>query len=61
MFFWFVRQNKICMIRIITEEVLDREISFKWLFFWQYCQEPYLEPNQKSMVEPFFAKVVKDF
>ena len=29
-----------------------REISFTWLFF-KYCQEPYLEPNQKSMVEPF--------
>ena len=22
-------------------------------FFWQYCQELYLEPNQKSMVELF--------
>ena len=22
-------------------------------FFWQYCREPYLEPNQKSMVELF--------
>ena len=22
-------------------------------FFWQYYQEPYLEPNQKSMVELF--------
>ena len=22
-------------------------------FFQQYCQEPYLEPNQKSMVELF--------
>ena len=32
------------------------EISFKWLLFWQYCQEPDLEPNQKSMVEHFFAK-----
>ena len=29
------------------------EISFKWLLFWQYCQEPDLEPNQKSMVELF--------
>ena len=22
-------------------------------FLWQYCQEPYLEPNQKSMVDLF--------
>ena len=22
-------------------------------FFWQYCKVPYLEPNQKSMVELF--------
>ena len=29
------------------------EISFKWLLFWQYWQEPDLEPNQKSMVELF--------
>ena len=29
-------------------------------FFLQYCQEPYLEPNQKSMVE-LFAKIVNDF
>ena len=29
------------------------EISFKWLLFWQYCQEPDLESNQKSMVELF--------
>ena len=26
---------------------------FKWLFFWQYCQESYLEPNQKYKVEHF--------
>ena len=30
------------------------EISFKWLLFWQYWQEPDLEPNQKSMVELFW-------
>ena len=32
---------------------------FKWLLFslfWQYYQEPYLEPNQKSMVELFLQK-----
>ena len=23
--------------------------------YWHYCQKPYLEPNQKSMVE-LFAK-----
>ena len=28
------------------------EISFKWLFL-DSCQGPYLEPNQKSMVELF--------
>ena len=32
------------------------EISFKWLLFRQYWQEPYLEPNQKSMVE--FAEII---
>ena len=26
---------------------------FNLYFFWQYSQEPYLEPNQKSMVELF--------
>ena len=26
---------------------------FNDYFFWQYSQEPYLEPNQKSMVELF--------
>ena len=28
---------------------------FKWLLFLQYCQELYLEPNQKSMMV-LFAK-----
>ena len=32
------------------------EISLKGIFFWQYHQEPYLEPNQKSMVELFLEK-----
>ena len=33
-----------------------RELSKNLLsgyFYWQYCQEPYLEPKQKSMVELF--------
>ena len=52
MFFWFVRQNKICMITKKYKMFYKTgEISFKWLFFWQYCQKPYLEPNQKSMVK----------
>ena len=30
--------------------------------FWQYCQEPYLEPNQKSMVKSMaLAKIINDF
>ena len=29
--------------------------------FWHYCEEPYLEPNQKSMVGFFFAKIVNNF
>ena len=29
------------------------EIYFKRLLFWQYCQEPDLQRNQKSMVELF--------
>ena len=29
------------------------KISFTWLLFWQYWEEPYLEPKQKSMVELF--------
>ena len=33
---------------------MTREISFNWLLFWQYWQEPYLKPNQKSMVELFW-------
>ena len=31
----------------------SKKQSTKWLFFWQYCQEPYLELNQKSLVELF--------
>ena len=30
-----------------TEEILNG-------FFWQYCQEPYLEPIQRSIVEFFW-------
>ena len=29
------------------------EISLKLILFWQYRKGPYLELNQKSMVEPF--------
>ena len=29
------------------------EISLKWILFWKYRQEPYLESNQKSTVEIF--------
>ena len=37
-----------------TKSFITGETSFKWLlFFWQYCQEQYLKPNQKSMVEAF--------
>ena len=35
------------------EFYIIREISFKWLLIWQHWQEPYLEPNQKSMVKLF--------
>ena len=35
-------------------------MSFQWLFYGQYCQEPYLEPNQKSIVE-LFVKIVNKF
>ena len=61
MFFWFAQQNKICMIRIKTQNslVLDNWGNI-FQIFWQYGQEPYLEPNQKSMVE-LFAKVVNNF
>ena len=32
-FFWFVWQNKICMIRIKSKTIyINGEISFKWLF-----------------------------
>ena len=45
-----------------TEKVLHKlEISLKWILFWQYRQGQYLELNQKSMVELFFAKIVNDF
>ena len=37
------------------------EISLKWILFWQYRQGLYLEFNQKSMVELFFAKIVNNF
>ena len=37
-----------------TKSFITEEISFKWLlFFWQYCQEPYLKLTQKSLVEVF--------
>ena len=29
------------------------EISLKWIHFWQYRQELYLESSQKSMVDLF--------
>ena len=31
-------------------------ITLKWIIFWQYRQGPYLEPNQKSMVELYLQK-----
>ena len=51
-FFWFLWQNKLCLIRIKTQKILDKW-GLNGYFFWQYCQERYLEPNQKSMVELF--------
>ena len=36
-----------------------RKYLLNGFFFWQYYQELYLEPNQKSMVE-LFAKIVND-
>ena len=30
-----------------------RKYLLNGYFFWQYCQEPYLKLNQKSMVELF--------
>ena len=43
------------MIRIKKQKVLYDWGSLLdvYFFFWQYCQESYLEPNQKSMVECF--------
>ena len=37
-----------------------RKYLLNGFFFWQYYQELYLEPNQKSMVD-LFAKIVNDF
>ena len=42
-------KNKGCKKFYITWE-----ISLKCILFWQYHQEPYLEPNQKPMVELFW-------
>ena len=53
-------RDKICMITTKTQNslILDNWGNI-FQIFWQYCQEPYLEPNQKSMVE-LFAKVVNN-
>ena len=37
-----------------------RKYLLNGFLFWQYYQELYLEPNQKSMVD-LFAKIVNDF
>ena len=56
--FWFVRQSKIYLIRIKTQKVLhDWGNIFYITILWQYCPEPYLEPNQKSMLELFCKKI----
>ena len=34
---------------------------FKMSTFWQYCQGPYFELNQKSMVELFLQKYLTTF
>ena len=42
------------MIKTMTQKVLHNWGDvFETAIFWQYYQEPYLEPNQKSMVELF--------
>ena len=35
-----------------------RKYYLNGYFFWQYCQEPDLEPDQKSMVELFLQKFI---
>ena len=52
--FWFLGQNKIFMIRIKTKSFTELgKYLLNGYLLWQYCQEPNLEPNQKSMVELF--------
>ena len=45
------------MIRIMTQNFLHNWGNiFLVAIFWQYCQELYLGPNQKSMVELLLQK-----
>ena len=57
-FFWFVRQNKICMIRIKTKNFyVTGENIFQMAIFRQYCQELYFE----SLWWNFFEHIVNEF
>ena len=40
-----------------TKRFTEQKYLLNGYFFWQYCQEPDLEPNQKSMVE-LYAKII---
>ena len=52
--YFLFAKNKICMIRIKTKSFTELgKYLLNGHFFWLYCQELYLEPNQKSMVEIF--------
>ena len=56
-FLSFVGQNKICMIRIMTQKVLHNLGNIFWMvIFRQYCQKSYLEPNQEVCGGDFWWK-----
>ena len=59
-FSWFLQQNKICVIRIRTQRVLQ-EISSKWLLFLAVLARAVFRTQSKVNGGAFFVKIVNNF